>query len=142
MDNKEYLNEEQYQKNSKKVNGVGTILLTVGVIMLLFGFIMSFGFHKLGFFIFAVIGLALVGFGAQAKLLGNGRNIQAYFAQQHIPVAQEGMEKMAPSMGKAAEEVAKGIKKGLYDDNKVFCKYCGAEIDSDSKFCNRCGKEL
>ena len=25
--------------------------------------------------------------------------------------------------------------------NKVYCKYCGAEIDADSKFCNKCGKE-
>lgn len=142
MENKEYLNEEKYQKNSKKVNGIGTILLTVGVIMLLFGFIMSFGFHKLGFFVFAVIGLALVGFGGQAKLLGNGRNIQAYFVQQNIPVAKEGIEKMSPSMGKAAEEVAKGIKKGLSDDNTIYCKYCGAEIDVDSSFCKKCGKEL
>ena len=106
------------------------------------GFIMSFGFHKLGFFVFAVIGLALVGFGGQAKLLGNGRNIQAYFVQQNIPVAKEGIEKISPSMGKAAEQVAKGIKKGLSDDNTIYCKYCGAEIDVDSSFCKKCGKEL
>ena len=33
----------------------------------------------------------------------------------------------------------KALKKGLKDT--MFCKHCGAEIDADSKFCNRCGKE-
>lgn len=78
MDNKEFLNEEQYQKTKKKINAVGTILLTVGGIMVLFGIVMAFGFHQLGCFVFAVIGLALVGFGGQVKLIGHGREITAY----------------------------------------------------------------
>lgn len=118
MNNKEHLNEEQYQKTKKKFNGIGTILLIVGAVMALFGFIMSFGFHKLGFFIFAVIGMALVGFGTQAKMLGKGREISAFFAQQQMPVAKEGIEKMAPSAGVAAKEIAKGIKEGLKDEEK------------------------
>lgn len=117
MDNKEYLNEEKYQKNKKKINTIGTILLIIGLIMLIVGFVMSFGFQKLGFFIFAVIGLAFVGFGAQAKMLGNGREINAFFAQQQMPVAKEGIEKMAPSVGNAAKEVTKSIKEGLKDDS-------------------------
>lgn len=115
---KEYLNEEKYQNSKKKVNGVGTILLIIGGIMLVLGLVMSFGFHQLGFGIFAVIGLALVGFGAQAKLLGNGREITAFMAQSQMPVAKEGIEKMAPSAGVAAKEIAKGIKEGLKDDEE------------------------
>ena len=118
MEKNKYLNEEQYQNNKKKFNGIGTILLIVGGIMALFGFIMSFGFHKLGFFIFAVIGMALVGFGAQFKMIGKGREISAFFAQQQMPVAKESIEKIAPSMGKAAKEVAKGVKEGLKNEEK------------------------
>lgn len=118
MNNKEYLNEEQYQNNKKKFNGIGTILLIVGGIMVLVGFIMSFGFHKLGFFIFDVIGMALVGFGAQAKMIGKGREINAFFAQQRMPIAKESIEKVAPSAGVAAKEIAKGIKEGLKDEEK------------------------
>ena len=133
MDNKEYLNEEKYQKGKKKINGVGTVLLIIGVIMLLFGFVMAFGFHKLGFFFFAVIGMALVGFGVQAKLLGHGREISAYMVQSQMPVAKEGIEEMAPTIGKAgasiakemtpvygevAKEIAKGVKEGLKDEDK------------------------
>jgi hypothetical protein len=62
-----------------------------------------------------------------------GRNILAWKAQQIMPVAQEGIEKMAPTIGKVgksiakemapvygdiAKEVSKGIKEGLKDDNK------------------------
>ena len=42
----------------------------------------------------------------------------------------------------ASEAITKtttAIKRGL--DDKIFCKHCGEKIDSDSKFCNKCGKE-
>ena len=32
------------------------------------------------------------------------------------------------------------IKDG-FNQNNVFCKHCGCEIDADSKFCKKCGKE-
>ncbi len=28
------------------------------------------------------------------------------------------------------------------ESNKMYCKHCGIQIDSDSKFCKACGKEL
>ena len=36
----------------------------------------------------------------------------------------------------------KAIKKGLTEDDTMYCKYCGTEIPKDSKFCKNCGKEL
>lgn len=48
------------------------------------------------------------------------RSILAFQVQQIMPVAKEGIDEMAPTIGKAAGEVAKeitkGIKKGLKDD--------------------------
>lgn len=61
------------------------------------------------------------------------REIFAFTAQQVMPVAQEGMEKMAPTVGKVgkdiakemapaygevAKEISKGIKEGLKDKEK------------------------
>lgn len=61
------------------------------------------------------------------------REILAFSAQQVMPVAQEGIEKMAPTIGKAgasiakemapaygniAKEISKGIKEGLKDKEK------------------------
>ena len=39
------------------------------------------------------------------------------------------------------ETTARAIKRGLTEEN-IYCKYCGASIDSDSVFCNKCGKKL
>lgn len=41
------------------------------------------------------------------------REITAFTAQQVMPVAQEGIEKMAPTAGNAVKEIAKGIKEGI-----------------------------
>lgn len=46
------------------------------------------------------------------------REITAFTTQQVMPVAQEGIEKMAPSVGNAAKEIAKGIKEGLNSDKE------------------------
>lgn len=42
--------------------------------------------------------------------------------------------------GKHTEIIAKRVKKGINDVNKLQCKYCGSLIESDSKFCKSCGK--
>ena len=88
--------------------------------------------------------------------IGNRREILSYQAQQVRPVVQEGMEKMAPTIGKAAasvskevtpiygeiaKEVTKGIRNGLNEEDKMYCKHCGKLIDRNSKFCKECGKE-
>ena len=46
------------------------------------------------------------------------REILAFSAQQVMPVAQEGIDKMAPTMGNVAKEITKGIKDGLKDEEK------------------------
>ena len=44
------------------------------------------------------------------------REISAFSMQQSIPVVKEGMEKMSPTAGVVAKEIAKGVKEGLKDD--------------------------
>lgn len=46
------------------------------------------------------------------------REIIAFGAQQVMPVAKEGIDEMAPPIGNAVGEIAKGIKKGLNDADK------------------------
>lgn len=59
-----------------------------------------------------------VGIGAMLILTSKRREIVAFSAQQIMPVAQEGIEKMAPSAGVAAKEITKGIKEGLKDEEE------------------------
>ena len=40
----------------------------------------------------------------------------------------------------AITKTARAIKDGLTDE-VVYCKHCGAEIDADSSFCKKCGKQ-
>lgn len=40
----------------------------------------------------------------------------------------------------AIRETAKAVKEGF--TGSIFCKYCGASIDDDSKYCKACGKKL
>ena len=47
-----------------------------------------------------------------------GRHIFAFQAQQVMPVAKEGIEKMSPTFGTVAKDVTKGIKEGLKDEEK------------------------
>lgn len=51
-------------------------------------------------------------------MIAKGREFAAFQAQQVMPVAKEGIDEMAPTIGNAAGEIAKGVKKGLNDDNK------------------------
>ena len=147
MERKEYLTEENYQKSNKKVKTIGNILIIIGLIMLAVGFILvvsgflgfggqitngiengheginssgifsSMGGFALGGFMM-VPGLFLTGIGFMVRfLIGNRREITAYTTQQVMPVAQEGIEKMAPTIGNAVgtigKELAKGIKEGI-----------------------------
>lgn len=42
----------------------------------------------------------------------------------------------------AIEATVRSIKKGIVDDDKIYCKHCGEAIDKDSTFCKACGKKL
>lgn len=124
MNNNEFLNEEKYQKASKKINIVGSILLIIGILMLISSItiiILAFTVLNNPMLIgvagpLLVFGIAFLGFGSQAKLIGNARSITAYFTQQQMPIAKEGIKEIAPSVGKVAEEITKGIKEGLKDE--------------------------
>lgn len=80
------------------------------------GFFGSFGMFALGGFM-STLGFGLTIAGALVMFVAHRREITAYTTQQVMPIAQEGIEKMAPTLGKAAGEIAKGIKEGLNDAN-------------------------
>lgn len=135
MNKKEYLSEEKYQKIKKILITLGFISLAVGVILLVLAILVKvpektalgdpnwWGNSKIRsdaeskkallFFFSFVFGIML-----PAMLFGTAykREIGAFTIQQEMPVKQETIEKMAPSVGEAAGTVAKDIKKGLKDE--------------------------
>lgn len=66
-----------------------------------------------GFIIIATLMISGVIF-----MFGKRREITAFTTQQVMPVAKEGIDEMAPTIGNAVGEIAKGIKNGLSDDNE------------------------
>ena len=152
MEKKEYLTEENYQKSNKKVKLIGNILIAIGLVLLIGGFLLiasgflgfgsqitngmnlgqdginpgsifsSFGGFALGGFMM-VPGLFITAVGFMVRfLIGNRREITAYTTQQVMPIAQEGIEKMTPTVsnaiGSIGKELAKGISSGIKEGTK------------------------
>lgn len=148
MEKKEYLTEENYQKSNEKVKKTGKTMMLIGAALLVFGIVLCvMGFIGFGSTadnavtlgsesikpsgIFSSMGMIGIGAGISSTgslllfvgfvirfFIGNRREITAYTTQQVMPVAQEGIEKMAPTIGNAAGEIAKGIKKGINEADK------------------------
>lgn len=59
--------------------------------------------------------LTTCAFAGMIFMTAKRREIIAFQTQQVMPVAKEGALEMAPTIGKTAEEITKGIKKGLSD---------------------------
>lgn len=66
---------------------------------------------------------------AEKEILDNNEEIMKDNVTRKANINKEGIE-----------ITAKAIKEGL-TNNKVYCKYCGKLIDSDSKYCKVCGRE-
>lgn len=118
MNKKEYLSEEKYQKIKKILITLGFISLAVGVILLVLAILVkvpeepSLGDPNWW-------GNSKISSDAESKkalLFFFSFVLGAFTIQQEMPVKQETIEKMAPSVGEAAGTVAKGIKKGLKDE--------------------------
>lgn len=71
-------------------------------------------FYALGVFVI-LVGCIFSGF---VYFVAKGREVAAFTAQQSMPINKEKIDEMAPTIGNAASEIAKGIKDGLKDDEK------------------------
>lgn len=152
MDNKEYLSEEEYQKNAKKLKKVGLIVLIIGIVVLVVGTVLAivgfvgFGNSPMQAFgsdyvdegvvrgvagsamenmVVMIIGslLSMVGLGVSAvggilMFVAHGREIKSFTTQQVMPIAQEGIDKMTPTVSNAAGSVAKSVSKGIAEGKK------------------------
>ena len=59
-------------------------------------------------------------------------------------VVDKGSDIASGGLFKTARTIGRGIKQGFGDakgQKDVYCKYCGASIDSDSVFCKQCGRK-
>ena len=119
MNDKEHLNEERYQKTKKKINIIGIVLLCIGLPLAILGFVTTFVMHsENNLFFLMFLGMPMIFIGFSLIMASHMREISAFTAQQQMPIAKEGIEKISPSVGVAAKEIAKGVKEGLKDEKK------------------------
>ena len=122
---KEYLSEEKYNNVKKVLKTIGLISLIVGIVLFISSFIMQVPeMNQPGWFeaeskknhlrfLSFIFGLMIP---FPTFFIAYGREIRAFQAQQGMPVAKEGIEKMAPTAGVVAKEITKGIKEGMNED--------------------------
>lgn len=81
----------------------------------------NIGLFAIGSFMLT-IGFGLTIAGGIAMFVAHRREITAYTTQQVMPIAQEGIQKMAPTVGSAmgtiGRELAKGIREGINEADK------------------------
>ena len=62
-----------------------------------------------------------------------------------VDESKDDIEHVNTTMADASKEgvkiTAKALKEGFTEEDSIHCKHCGEVIDSDSKFCKKCGKE-
>ena len=76
-----------------------------------------------------------------AKLSGTAVGIKKQILDENEEILTNLAHKEAKIRNVGIKSAAKAIKEGLTEVDSIYCKHCGSSIDSDSKFCMKCGKE-
>ena len=119
----QYLNEEKYLKQARRLNAVSIIMIILGAVGFIGGGILLFGnyvpFQRMGLVGFGwVLSGALAGFGLVLHMHANRRRITAYMMQSQIPVAKEAVKEMTPAAAEAAKEMLEEVSPALGDAAK------------------------
>ena len=76
----------------------------------------------------------------RGKMLANQIKATKYMMDETKGDIKSISDDMANATKDGITVTAKAIRNGLLEDTK-FCKHCGENIDSDSIYCNKCGKK-
>ena len=76
----------------------------------------------------------------KGKMMSRQIKAQKYMMDESKDDLKSISDDMAYATKDGIKMAAGAIKEG-FTQNTVFCKYCGTEIDADSKYCKKCGKE-
>ena len=136
-------NKPKYFLVAKIIGFLGVIVFIFGLVIALKGF-GDFESNKfmIGSFIAPlglVVGASGLITGFKPEITKMNINSTKYIQQQNKENLIDIATTTADITSEAITKTTKSINKGL--ENKIYCKHCGEKIDSDSKFCNKCGKE-
>lgn len=98
-----------------------------------------------GTFILTGVGLIFgIAMAFSPKLRGKMMSKQVKSMKYMMDESKGDIKNISDDMAYATKDGIKttvsAIKNGLQEES-IYCKHCGTAIDSDSKYCNKCGKE-
>ena len=76
-----------------------------------------------------------------SDLAGTALDIKKNILTENEETLKEMYTKEAEIEKEGLKIKTSAIREGLNGKKIIYCKYCGAVIDSDSKFCKSCGKK-
>ena len=134
------ISEKEHAKKRKIFTFFGIILVIIGFACFIAGPILFATTGKFYLAFVSFLGVFILFPGFVLLSLGTTRAMLEFQAQSVGPVAVEATDKYGK---KVVKTMAQAVKEGLSDeDETIYCKYCGNEIDADSEFCKFCGKKL
>lgn len=134
------MDNNNHEETKKKLKIIGSVILGVGITLSAIGlisFFSAFGsdnFPKLFFLVFP--GFPMIGIGASMLSFAYKREIMRYSKNESVPVINEAIEEVGPTVKK----VVSGEKTS--DKKTKKCPNCGAENPDKNKFCPECGATL
>ena len=80
-----------------------------------------------------------------SRVRGKMMSKQVKATRYMIDESKDDIESISTDMANATKEgietTTRAIRRGLTEDEEIYCKYCGARIDADSRFCKSCGRQ-
>ena len=127
------------------------IIGIIGILVGIFGFIKLFtgfgDFESNNFLIGMFLGPLGMFIGISCLVIGFGPSIAKMSTKTIKYIQEENKEDLkdiatttSDITYDAVKNTTKAVKEGLVDT--IYCKYCGNQIDKDSKFCKFCGKDI
>lgn len=143
------MNGQQHNETKKKLRVIGIILLVIGAVCMITGFVdfalsmkSEDGMPSLFFLIFLGSPMAFVGIAL--LILSYKKEIGTYIKNESVPVINEAADELKPAVKSVVSAVKEGLKGEVTKDEKSerICPHCGKHNDTDHAFCAFCGKPL
>lgn len=111
------------------------VRIGVGAILVMFGVSICFS----GFY----IELRKLHVQTQNYIINNNKEDLTQIVETGADITSAGINRVADKSSGAITKTVGAIKRGITEDAdpQKYCKHCGAQIDADALFCEKCGKK-